>query len=218
METESVENYLKAIYQLREAGGRVTTSALARELEVSPSSATLMIKRLAERKLVLHEPYRGVRLTRAGERVALEVIRHHRLLELYLTEALGLPWDEVHAEAERLEHHLSDEVEARIDVALGHPTHDPHGAPIPSVELVIAPDESRSLDDLDEGAVGVVAHVPDEDPALLRYLADVGLAPAAEVRIVERTPSTGLLTLEVGRQRHAIARDLAARIAIRGSG
>ena len=127
---ESIEDYLKAMWRL-ERCGRVTTSALADELGVAAASATGMLKKLAELRLVRHERYRGATLTPAGERAALEVVRHHRLLELYLAEALGVASDEVHAEAERLEHHLSEGLEARIDAALGHPTHDPHGSPIP---------------------------------------------------------------------------------------
>src|ERR671935_1857144 len=136
MLSEAVQDYLKAIWKL-EREGPATTSALAAKLEVTPASATAMVKKLAGLGLVEHERYRGVRLTASGERMALEVVRHHRLLELYLMQALGLGWDEVHAEAERLEHHLSEEVEARMDAALGFPTRDPHGDPIPSRELVL---------------------------------------------------------------------------------
>ncbi len=134
---EAGEDYLKAIWKLA-PDGRVTTNALAAELGVSPASATGMVKKLATLRLVEHEPYHGATLTPAGERVALEIVRHHRLLELYLREALGLSEAEVHDEAERLEHHLSDEVEARIDAALGFPTHDPHGAPIPAKDGTLA--------------------------------------------------------------------------------
>ena len=131
MPSESVQDYLKAIWKL-ENENRATTSALATELAVTPASSTAMVKKLAEMGLVEHERYRGIRLTPSGERAALEVVRHHRLLELYLMKALGLGWDQVHAEAERLEHYLSEELESRIDAALGYPTHDPHGDPIPT--------------------------------------------------------------------------------------
>ena len=161
-----------------------------------------------------HERYHGARLTPAGERIALEVVRHHRLLELYLMEHLGLGWDEVHAEAERLEHHLSEELEARIDAALGHPTRDPHGDPIPSPELILAPEEPRCLGDVDSGDVAIVRRVPDSDPALLRYLAELGLVPEREVRIVERAPFDGPVTIEVEGARHAIARQLATSIEV----
>ena len=210
---EATEDYLKAIWKLREEG-RVTTSALALELDVSPASVTGMLKKLASLRLIEHEPYRGATLTKAGERVALEVIRHHRLLELYLQEALGVPWDEVHAEADRLEHHLSDDVEARIDEALGFPTHDPHGDPIPSVELVLAPDDVRALTDVDEGARAVIRRVPDDDPAVLRYLGDLGISPTQEIFVVARGPFEGPVTVEVAGARHALGHDLAGRIEV----
>jgi len=133
--SDAIQHYLRAIYKLGESGDSVSTTALAREMGVSPASASAMVKKLAALELVAHEPYRGVSLTPAGEQVALEVIRHHRLLELYLAETLGIHVDEVHDEADRLEHALSEELEARIDEALGYPTHDPHGDPIPDAEL-----------------------------------------------------------------------------------
>lgn len=213
MLTESVQDYLKAVWKL----GRdepASTSAIAEELGVSAASATAMLKRLDALGLVEHERYHGARLTPAGERIALEVVRHHRLLELYLMEHLGLGWDEVHAEAERLEHHLSEELEARIDAALGHPTRDPHGDPIPSPELILVPEEPRCLGDVDSGDVAIVRRVPDSDPALLRYLAELGLVPEREVRIVERAPFDGPVTIEVEGARHAIARQLATSIEV----
>jgi DtxR family Mn-dependent transcriptional regulator len=213
MLTESVQDYLKAVWKL----GRdepASTSAIAEELGVSAASATAMLKRLDALGLVEHERYHGARLTPAGERIALEVVRHHRLLELYLMEHLGLGWDEVHAEAERLEHHLSEELEARIDAALGHPTRDPHGDPIPSPELVLASEEPRCLGDVDSGDVAIVRRVPDSDPALLRYLAELGLVPEREVRIVEQAPFDGPVTIEVEGARHAIARQLATSIEV----
>ncbi len=210
---EAAQDYLKAIWKL-EQGGRATTSAIADELGVSPASATGMLKRLASLGLVEHERYHGASLTLAGERVALEVVRHHRLLELYLMEALGLGWDEVHAEADRLEHHLSEEVEARIDAALGFPKRDPHGDPIPSAELELVTDPARTLGDLMRGDEAVILCVPDSDPALLRYLAELGLFPERHVTIVERAPFGGPLTVEVEGARHAIAIELADRIAV----
>jgi DtxR family Mn-dependent transcriptional regulator len=212
---ESTEDYLKAIWKL-ERRGRVTTSALAAELGVSPASATGMLKKLAALRLVTHERYRGATLTPAGERVALEIVRHHRLLELYLTQALGLGWDEVHEEAEKLEHHLSEEVEAKIDAALGHPRRDPHGDPIPSAELVLEGEETRTLDEVEAGAAVVVARVPGEDAGLLRYLGGLGLAPDAELRVVEHAPYGGPVTVEVEGRRHAIGHELAAQIEVGG--
>jgi DtxR family Mn-dependent transcriptional regulator len=210
---EAAQDYLKAIWKLGQ-GGRATTSAIADELGVSPASATGMLKRLTSLGLVEHERYHGASLTLAGERVALEVVRHHRLLELYLMEALGLGWDEVHAEADRLEHHLSEEVEARIDAALGFPKRDPHGDPIPSAELELVTDPARTLGDLRRGDEAVILCVPDSDPALLRYLAELGLFPERHVVIVERAPFGGPLTVEVEGAQHAIAIELADRIAV----
>ncbi|HEY1480718.1 MAG TPA: metal-dependent transcriptional regulator [Gaiellales bacterium] len=213
MLSESAQDYLKAIWKLGR-GGRATTSAIADELAVSPASATGMLKRLASLGLVEHERYHGAALTPAGERVALEIVRHHRLLELYLMQALGLGWDEVHAEADRLEHHLSEEVEARIDAALGYPKRDPHGDPIPTAELELITDPARMLGELVCGDEAVILCVPDSDPALLRYLGELGLFPERRVTIVERAPFGGPLTVEVEGERHAIAIELAERIAV----
>ena len=217
MVSESAQDYLKAIWKLQAAHGEATTSALAGELGVSPASATAMLKKLDRLGLVQHEPYHGARLTPAGERVALEVIRHHRLLELYLKEALGLSWDQVHAEAERLEHYLSDEVEARIDAALGYPTRDPHGDPIPTAELVLETGERRTLVDIAAGDEAVVRRVPDSDPELLRYLADLGLVPESPVVMIEQAPFEGPVTLEIGGTTHSIGRSVAARIEVMAS-
>jgi DtxR family Mn-dependent transcriptional regulator len=211
--SESAQDYLKAIWKL-ERSGDMSTSALAESLGVAPASATAMLKKLATLGLVVHERYRGATLTPAGERMALEVVRHHRLLELYLMQALGLSWDQVHEEAEKLEHHLSDELEARIDQALGFPTRDPHGDPIPSPELLLARDEITCLSELAEGSMTVVRRVPDGDPELLRYLATLGLVPAEEVTVVEQAPFDGPVTVEVRGSRHAIGRSLAARIEV----
>src|SRR4051812_19384913 len=165
--TEAVEDYAKTIHALaRRADGPVGTSALAERLGVSPGTVTAMLKRMAEMGLVEHEPYHGVSLTPAGERVALEVIRHHRLLETYLAEALGVPWDRVHDEAEVLEHVLSDQLEALIDTQLGHPTHDPHGDPIPSPELELEDRPCSCMASLEAGASGVLARVSDDQPEM----------------------------------------------------
>jgi DtxR family Mn-dependent transcriptional regulator len=211
--SESAQDYLKAIWKL-ERTGDMSTTALADALGVSPASATAMLKKLATLGLVNHERYHGATLTPAGERMALEVVRHHRLLELYLMEALGLSWDQVHEEAERLEHHLSDVLESRIDRALGYPTRDPHGDPIPSPELLLQSDEMVCLSDLEAGSMTVVRRVPDGDPALLRYLATLGLVPAEEVTVVDRAPFDGPVTVEVRGTRHAIGRSLAAQIEV----
>jgi DtxR family Mn-dependent transcriptional regulator len=213
MVSESAQDYLKAIWKL-ERTGDMSTSALAESLGVTPASATAMLKKLATLGLVVHERYHGATLTPAGERMALEVVRHHRLLELYLMEALGLTWDQVHQEAERLEHHLSDELEAAIDQALGYPTRDPHGDPIPSPELLLVRDELMCLSDLEAGSMTVVRRVPDGDPELLRYLASLGLVPAEEVTVVEQAPFDGPVTVEVRGSRHAIGRSLASQIEV----
>src|SRR5881227_2903084 len=169
--SSAIEDYAKAIYALeRRAGESVSTNALADRLRVTPGSASGMVKRLAELGLVEHEPYRGVQLTEDGRRVALEVIRHHRLLELYLVQSLGVPWDRVHEEAEVLEHVLSEELEEQIAAALGDPTHDPHGDPIPTRELKIEERQTTSLQSLCPGDKGRFTRVSDSDPEMLRFL------------------------------------------------
>ncbi|MBA2536477.1 MAG: metal-dependent transcriptional regulator, partial [Actinobacteria bacterium] len=159
--SEAIQDYLKEIYKLQASSERATTSAIAKRLAVAPSSATSMLKKLAALGLAEHAPYRGVELTEAGRQIALEVIRHHRLLEQYLAETLGLGIDAVHAEADRLEHVLSEELEARIDQALGYPTHDPHGDPIPDAKLKVERSRLRSLDALAPGEEATVRRVPD---------------------------------------------------------
>jgi DtxR family transcriptional regulator, Mn-dependent transcriptional regulator len=211
--TVAVQDYLKAIYVLESAGERVTTSALARRMGVSAPSATAMTKRLDELGLVERLPYRGVALTDEGRRGALEVVRHHRLLERYLVDRLGLALDEVHAEAELLEHALSEELEAKIDEELGFPTHDPHGDPIPDRELRLVHGESRSLLDLEPGARGSIARVPDGDSELLRYLGELGLVPDAHVEMLAQAPFGGPVTVRTQSGEHAISRELADRIA-----
>jgi len=211
--TVAVQDYLKAIYALEAAGKRVTTSALASRMMVSPPSATAMTKRLAELGLVERAPYRGVALTEEGRRGALEVTRHHRLLERYLADRLGLSLNEVHAEADRLEHALSEELEAKIDAELGYPTRDPHGDPIPDRELRLAPGRDRTLVDLEPGERASVSRVPDGDPELLRYLSELGLTPGAEVEVVTLAPFGGPVTVRTNRGENAISRELAGRIA-----
>lgn len=197
--TDAIEDYAKAIYALERRGeGAVTTNALAARLGVTPASASAMVKKLAERGLAQHEPYRGVELTPAGKRVALEVLRHHRLLELYLVEQLGVPWDRVHEEAEALEHVLSEDLEARIAAKLGEPTHDPHGDPIPTVDLTIDEGETRSLASLEVGDRGVFVRVSDTDPEMLRYLDDRGVALGDELEVVDRQPFSGPITVRFG--------------------
>jgi DtxR family Mn-dependent transcriptional regulator len=211
--TSAVQDYLKAIYALESAGERVTTSALARRMGVSAPSATAMTKRLDELGLVGRLPYRGVALTEAGRLAALEVLRHHRLLERYLVDRLGLALDEVHAEAELLEHALSEELEAKIDEELGFPTHDPHGDPIPDRELRVVHGDGKTLLDLEPGARASIARVPDDDSDLLRYLGDLGLVPGSDLELVAYAPFGGPVTVRTRRGEHAISRELADRIA-----
>ena len=197
--SSAVQDYAKAIYALqrRAEGEPVTTNDLAARLSVTPASASAMTRKLADLGLADLEPYRGVRLTPEGERVALEVLRHHRLLELYLAEHLGVPWDRVHEEAEALEHVISEDLEARIAAKLGHPTHDPHGDPIPSADLAIDETATRSLESLPVGALGRFVRVSDSDPAMLRYLDERGIAIGDDLEVVERQPFGGPLTVVI---------------------
>jgi DtxR family Mn-dependent transcriptional regulator len=213
--SESIENYAKAIYALElRGGGVVTTNALAERMGVTPASVSGMVKKLDELKLVTHVPYKGVKLTAQGKRVALEVIRHHRLLELYLAESLGVPWDRVHDEAEVLEHVLSEELEELIAVKLGNPTRDPHGDPIPSRELRIDEGETESLAALDVGARGVFVRISDSDPAMLRHLAERGITPGDSFEIVDKQPFGGPLFASFGGSVHALGGELAAAMRV----
>src|SRR5215211_1276419 len=212
--THAMEDYLKAIYRLQETAAQVTTQRLAEELGVTGPSVTNMIKRLHDLRLLRHTRYHGVELTDAGIKIALEVLRHHRLLELYLAETLGYPWDEVHAEAERLEHHVSEELEARMDSVLGHPTHDPHGHPIPSREGQIDTISAIPLVDLDLNVTATVSRVSDRDPEQLRYLGGLGLYPGATVSLSERFPFDGPLRIQVSTSEHIIGRSLASAVLV----
>ncbi len=186
MHTQAVEDYLKTIYEIERERDKVATTVLAERLGVAPASATGMIKKLAAMHLVSYEPYQGVRLTESGRKIALEVIRHHRLVELYLAEALGVPWDQVHDEAEKWEHILSEDLEERIDAALGYPTTDPHGAPIPTREGAMPSPPSERLHDMVPGQRAVIAEVSDHDPAMLREVGAMGLYPSTEIRVLAR--------------------------------
>jgi DtxR family transcriptional regulator, Mn-dependent transcriptional regulator len=208
--SEAIEDYAKAIYALgRRGDGTVSTNALADRLGVTPASVSAMVKKLADRGLAEHVPYRGVALTADGRRVALEVLRHHRLLELYLAEHLGVPWDRVHEEAEALEHVLSEYLEERIAAKLGHPTHDPHGEPIPDVSLNIDEGETRALSALEPGACGCFTRVSDSDPEMLRYLDRRGVRLGDELEVVDRQPFDGPLTVRVGDRLHTLGGRLA---------
>ena len=208
--SSAIEDYAKAIYALeRRAGEAVTTNALAERLGVTPGSASGMVKRLAELGLAEHEPYRGVQLTDDGRRVALEVIRHHRLLELYLVQSLGVPWDRVHEEAEVLEHVLSEELEELIAAKLGNPTHDPHGDPIPTRELTIEEEPTQSLQSLQAGTTGRFTRVSDSDPEMLRFLADRGISPGDSLEVIDKQPFGGPLFIRFDDNVHVLGGDLA---------
>jgi DtxR family transcriptional regulator, Mn-dependent transcriptional regulator len=211
----ATEDYCKAIFTLESRSREpVSTNALAERLEVTPGSVSAMLKRLDELGLITHVPYRGVRLTPDGRRVALEVVRHHRLLELFLAEALDMPWDRVHAEAEVLEHVLSEELEALISAKLGHPTVDPHGDPIPSADLELDERESRRLDSLQRGDRGVFVRVSDSDPEMLRYLDDCGIFPGDSFEVRERQPFGGPLFVSFGEREYALGGELAAAMRV----
>jgi len=212
MLSEAVQDYLKAIYKLQERHGVVSTSALAEEMDVAAASATGMMKKLAGMKLVRHSPYQGVVLSKAGQKVALEVIRHHRLVELYLAEALGYTWDKVHEEAERMEHFISEEFEEKIFEALGRPTRDPHGDPIPARDGTVITANHECLSDLEPGAKGVIRKVSDGDAEMLRYLGTRGLVPDTSLEVVDKAPFNGPLTVRTGRTSHILGRELAAHI------
>ena len=213
--TAPVEDYLKAVYELERVGEPAATTALAALLGVVPASVTGMVRRLARQGLLTHERYRGVRLTPRGRRAALRTIRRHRVIEAYLVRALGYRWDEVDAEAERLEHAASDGFVDRMAEAIGEPTTDPHGAPIPSREGAVDEARYRTLADLAVGATADVMRVSDDDPSLLRYLDDLAIRPGGTVRLVDRAPFGGPITLVIGRATRAVGPALAARVLVR---
>lgn len=212
--SQAMEDYLKAIYKLREWNEQIPTSALADYMGVAPASVTNMCKKLAELKLVEYEPYQGVKFTPAGEKVALEIVRHHRLIELYLAEALNVPWDRVHAEAEKLEHVISEDLEERMAQALGDPQFDPHGAPIPSRTGTVSHQASGRLVDMQAGDKVMVVEVDDANPDLLRYLGDMGLYPGTEVSILACEPFNGPLMLDIGDNQHSLGYEAAKSVLV----
>lgn len=207
---QAIEDYVKTIYALALEESPVSTSRIAAARSVKPASATSMIQRLAKLNLVNYEKHYGVTLTEAGEKLALEVIRHHRLLELYLMEALGFQWDEVHEQADILEHVISEKLEERIAAALNHPEFDPHGDPIPALDGTMAVIDTTALSDMVAGDRARVARIPDDSNSeLLRYLAGLGLVPGATVSIIEVAPFLGPLTIEVDDGQKVVGRNLA---------
>ena len=215
MRSPSIEDYLKAVYKLEEnEGAPVSTGDLAQAMEVSSASASNMIKRLDELDFLTYEAYEGATLTNPGRTVALEVIRHHRLLELYLKDVMGFSWDEIHEEAEILEHHISERFEDRIEEMLGHPERDPHGHPIPARDGTVAPLPTRSLADLAEGDAASIDHIADEDGELLDLLEQRGLLPGATVEVVTTRPLDGLLVVAVDGAEQVIGRPVAQKVVV----
>lgn len=212
--TAPVEDYLKVIFELESSAGVAGTNEIAAELGFAPASVSGMVRRLAEHGLITHERYRGVRLTKAGRRAALRTIRRHRVIEAYLTRALGYPWDRVHDEAERLEHAASDELIDRMAAAIGEPTTDPHGAPIPTREGTLDDPPLRALAETGVGERVTIQRVGDRDPGQLRYLAELGITPGRHVEVVSRAPFDGPIELRVGRVTRAIGTPLAKQILV----
>jgi DtxR family Mn-dependent transcriptional regulator len=207
--TRSVEDYLKSVFHLTSQGGFATTSDIAEMLEVAPPSVSGMMKRLSETGLIEHVPYRGVQLTPQGRRAALQMIRRHRILESYLTSKLGYDWGDVHVEAERLEHAVSDTLIARMAEALGEPRYDPHGAPIPTAGGEIEEAELTTLAGARIGATLILRQVGDEDPARLRYLADQGLTPGTRLIVLDRQPFNGPTSVQTGAETRVVGQELA---------
>ncbi|HUF38983.1 MAG TPA: metal-dependent transcriptional regulator [Anaerolineales bacterium] len=197
--THTIEHYLKTIYEIQTPHERASTNTLAEALEITPASVTGMIQKLAATTppLVEYEKHRGVRLTLEGEEVALEILRHHRLLELFLHQILGYSWDKVHAEADRLEHVISEEFEAKIAEVLGDPSHDPHGDPIPQLDLSLPPASQKPLSELRPGQHAAIQRVRNSDPEFLCHLESLGLMPAVEVEVLDNSPFNGVLTIRV---------------------
>jgi len=216
--TGPVEDYLKAIYELERATGSASTSDIAHQLAIAPASVTGMIRRLADQGLLEYEPYRGVRLTETGQGVALRTIRRHRIIETFLVRVLGYPWDAVHDEAERLEHAATEDLVERMAARLHDPRVDPHGAPIPTRDGEVDELPYSSIADLAPGTRARVMRVGDDDPARLRYLAELGLVPGALVHVVDRAPYGGPIVVRIGAgaraPEHAIGPSLAAGVSV----
>jgi DtxR family Mn-dependent transcriptional regulator len=210
--TAPVEDYLKAIYTIGKGTGAAATNEIAQRLAVAPASVSGMVRRLADQGLLAYERYHGVKLTETGRRAALRTLRRHRVIEAYLAQALDYPWDRVHVEAERLEHAASDELVDRMAATMGEPEVDPHGAPIPTRDGAVDETEHTSLADLAVDVPGIVVRVADEDPAMLRYLADLSVVPGKRVMVKSRAPYGGPITLAVGRQEVSVGPALAAHV------
>jgi DtxR family Mn-dependent transcriptional regulator len=212
--TAPVEDYLKAIYALGKGSGAAATNEIAQRLDLAPASVSGMVRRLADQGLLAYERYHGVKLTESGRRAALRTLRRHRVIEAYLAQALGYAWDRVHDEAERLEHAASDELVDRMAANIGEPEVDPHGAPIPTRDGAVDETEYRSLAEMSVGASGSVVRVADEDPEMLRYLAELSIVPGKRVTVKSRAPFDGPITLSVGRHELSIGPALAAQVLV----
>ena len=210
--TAPVEDYLKAIYTIGKGTGAAATNEIAQRLALAPASVSGMVRRLADQGFLAYERYHGVKLTETGRRAALRTLRRHRVIEAYLAQALDYPWDRVHAEAERLEHAASDELVDRMAATMGEPEVDPHGAPIPTRDGAVDETEYTSLADLAVDLPGIVMRVADEDPAMLRYLAELSVVPGKRVTVKSRAPYGGPITLAVGRQEISVGPALAAHV------
>lgn len=210
--SQSIEDYLKVIYVLEEEGETASTTNIANAMKVSSASVTNMLKRLAGMKLLEHQSYKGATLTPAGKKIALEVLRHHRLLELYLKEMMGYSWDEVHDEAEKLEHHISEQFEDRIAELLNHPTHDPHGDPIPSKDGVVPEMATLSILQAEENRNYIIGRVKDQDPELLRYLEKLGVIPGVRIKILEKAPFNGPVTILLEDKEEVIGSNIADEV------
>jgi DtxR family Mn-dependent transcriptional regulator len=213
--TGQAEDYLKAIYELEQRGAAAGTNDIAARLRIAPASVTGMVQRLARLGLVESERYKGTRLTDAGRMAALQLIRRHRIIESYLVQRLGFGWEDVHEEAERLEHAASDQLIARMAEAIGNPTEDPHGAPIPLADGTVDESHLASLGDLAVGSRATVMRMSDRDPEFLRYLDGLGIRPGAQVHILARGPFDGPLTIEVDGTQQVIGTNSAGRVFIR---
>src|SRR5215213_7371145 len=212
--TISTQDYLKHIYELTENGESASTNALAQKLNIKPASVTGMMQKLASSRpaLVEYQKHQGVTLTKDGRRAALEVIRHHRLLEAWLVQTLGYSWDEVHEEAERLEHVISEDFERRIAAAMGHPLRDPHGEPIPTVDLIMPFDDLAPLSSLCPNQSATIQRVKAPDPELLRYLEGLGLIPGVQIEIKEHSPFDHNLTIKAGRKLIVLGLNITSKI------
>ncbi|HSJ25682.1 MAG TPA: metal-dependent transcriptional regulator [Longimicrobiales bacterium] len=218
MTTPAVEDYLKAIYQLSEAGEPVSTSSIAERLSVAPGSVTGMLKRLSEAGLVEHTRYYGARLTERGAENAVRTIRRHRVLELFLVDVLGYTWDRVHDEAERLEHVVTDELIDRMAHVLGSPTADPHGAPIPETGAEFREERYPCLAEMRPGEQAILRQVPDEDAAALRYLGELGLKPGVELEVTEVAPFNGPIHVLINGRKQVLGQDIARHVQVEPRG